>query len=122
MANYGYGDLSGLFGDKYSTQATLNDALMQSQGLMDMERARGQQDLSTATAMGGLQVPWADLGRLQGQGTHTKNVEGVSGASRNIFGQQSAQSMGKAKQKQGIWDMLLGGGGGGGGFLGGLFG
>ncbi|NRA62196.1 MAG: cadherin repeat domain-containing protein, partial [Psychrobium sp.] len=50
-----------------------------------------------------------------GQGTHTKNVEGVSGASRNIFGQQAAQSMGKAKQKQGIWDMLLGGGGSTGG-------
>ena len=28
MANYGYGDLSGLFGDRYSTQATLNDALI----------------------------------------------------------------------------------------------
>jgi len=28
MANYGYGDLSGMFGDKYSTQATLNDALL----------------------------------------------------------------------------------------------
>ena len=28
MANYGYGDLSGLFGDKYSTQASLNDAMI----------------------------------------------------------------------------------------------
>ena len=28
MANYGYGDLSGMFGDRYSTQATLNDALI----------------------------------------------------------------------------------------------
>jgi hypothetical protein len=93
---------------------------MQSQGLMDMERARGQQDLSTAMAMGGAHVPFTESARLYGQGTHTKNVEGVSGASKNIFGQQSAQSMGKAKQKQGIWDMLLGGGGGG--LLGGLFG
>jgi len=89
------------------------------QGLLDAERSRGSQDFATATAMGGLQVPWADLGRLSGQGTHTKNVEGVSGASRNIFGQQAAQSMGRAKQKQGIWDMLLGGSGGG--LLGGLF-
>jgi len=89
------------------------------QGLLDAERARGSQDFATATALGGLQVPWADLGRAHGQGTHTKNVEGVSGASRNIFGQQAMQSLGKAKQKQGIWDMLLGGSGGG--FLGGLF-
>jgi len=69
--------------------------------------------------MGGLQIPFMESGRMYGQGTHTKNVEGVSGASRNIFGQQAAQSMGKAKQKQGIWDMLLGGSGGG--LLGGLF-
>jgi len=96
------------------------DAMAQSQQMLDLERARGSQDLATATAMGGAQLPWADLGRLHGQGTHTKNVEGVAGASRNIFGQQAAQSMGKAKQKQGIWDMLLGGGGGG--LLGGLFG
>jgi len=98
------------------------DAMAQSQSMLDMERARGSQDLSTAMAMGGAQVPFMESGRLYGQGTHTKNVEGVSGASRNIFGQQAAQSMGRAKQKQGIWDMLLGGGGGGGGFLGGLFG
>jgi hypothetical protein len=100
------------------------DAMAQSQQMLDLERARGTQDLATATAMGGLQIPFMESGRMYGQGTHTKNVEGVSGASRNIFGQQAAQSMGRAKQKQGIWDMLLGGGGstGGGGFLSGLFG
>ena len=97
------------------------DAMAQSQSMLDMERARGSQDLGQATAMGGLQIPFMESGRLHGQGTAIGNVEGVSGASRNIFGQQSAQSMGKAKQKQGIWDMLLGGGGGG-GLLGGLFG
>jgi len=96
------------------------DAMMQSQQLMDIERGRGQQDLSTAMAMGGAQIPFMESGRMYGQGTRIGNVEGVSAASRNIFGQQSAQSMGKAKQKQGIWDMLLGGGDGG--FLGGLFG
>jgi len=98
------------------------DAMAQSQSMLDLERARGTQDLATATAMGGLQIPFMESGRMYGQGTQIKNVEGVSGASRNIFGQQAAQSMGKAKQKQGIWDMLLGGGGGGGGLLGGLFG
>ena len=98
------------------------DAMAQSQQMLDLERARGQQDLSTATAMGGLQIPFMESGRMYGQGTQIGNVGGVAGASRNIFGQQAAQSMGKAKQKQGIWDMLLGGGGGGGGFLGGLFG
>ena len=100
------------------------DAMAQSQQMLDLERARGQQDLATATAMGGLQIPFMESGRLTGQGTQIKNVEGIAGASRNIFGQQSAQSMGKAKQKQGIWDMLLGGGGstGGGGLFGGLLG
>jgi hypothetical protein len=81
--------------------------------MLDLERARGSQDLATATAMGGMQLPWADLGRAYGQGTHTENVEGVSDASANIFGQQAAQSMGKAKQRQGVWDMLFGGSGGG---------
>ena len=28
MVNYGYGDLSGMFGDRYSTQAALNDAML----------------------------------------------------------------------------------------------
>jgi len=28
MSNYGYGDLSGMFGDRYSTQAALNDAML----------------------------------------------------------------------------------------------
>jgi hypothetical protein len=96
------------------------DAMAQSQSMLDLERARGQQDLSTAMAMGGVQIPFIQEGRLTGQGTQIRNVEGIAGASKNIFGQQSAQSMGKAKQKQGIWDMLLGGGDGG--FLGGIFG
>ena len=116
---------SGLYGSveesiQRSNAQDFADAMMQGQALVDMERARGQQDLSTAMAMGGAQVPFMESGRMYGQGTHTKNVEGVSAASRNIFGQQAAQSMGRAKQKQGIWDMLLGGSGGG--ILGGLFG
>ena len=114
---------SGLYGSveesiQRSNAQDFNDALMQSQGLLDMERARGSQDLSTAMAMGGAQVPFMESGRMYGQGTAIGNVKGVSGASQNIFGQQSAQSMGKAKQKQGIWDMLLGGGGSSGGLFG----
>ena len=89
------------------------------QGLLDAERARGSQDFSTATALAGLQVPWADLGRAHGQGTRIGNVEGISGASANIANQLATRDMGKAKQKQGLWDMLLGGGSGG--LLGGLF-
>ena len=118
---------SGLYGSveesiQRSNAQDFADAMMQSQSMLDMERARGSQDLSMAMGMGGAQIPFMESGRMYGQGTHTKNVEGVSGASRNIFGQQAAQSMGKAKQKQGIWDMLLGGGGStGGGGGGGLF-
>ena len=69
-----------------SNSMDFNEALMQSQGLMDMERARGSGDLSTAMAMGGAQVPFIQAGTNQGAAIAIKNVEGVSGASRNIFG------------------------------------
>ena len=84
------------------------------QGLLDAERARGSQDFATATALGGLQVPFMESGRLYGQNTSIGNVEGISGASANIANQLATRDMGKAKQKQGLWDMLLGGGSGGG--------
>jgi len=101
-----------------SNSMDFNEALMQSQGLMDMERARGSGDLSTAMAMGGAQVPFIQAGTNQGAAIAIKNVEGVSGASRNIFGVGAAQSMGNQKRKKGIWDSLLGSGGA----LSGLFG
>ena len=120
---------AGLYGQveesiQRSNAQDFNDALMQSQGLLDMERARGQQDLSTAMAMGGAQVPFMESGRMYGQGTHTKNVEGVSGASANIANQLASRDYGKTK---GLWDMLgssSGGssGGSGGGLLGSLLG
>jgi hypothetical protein len=91
-----------------------NNAFSQSQALYDMERARQTGDLSTATALGLKQIPYITAGTQQGAAIPIKNVEGVSGASRNIFGVQSAASMGNAKRKQGIWDSLLGGGSGGG--------
>ena len=94
------------------------DAMMQGQSLLDMERARGSQDLSQAASMGGLQVPFMESGRMYGQGTHTKNVEGVSGASANIANQLASRDYGKRK---GLWDMM-GGGGGGGNLLGGMLG
>jgi len=98
-----------------------NQAMMQSQQLLDMERARQQGDLATATALGLKQIPYIQAGTQQGASIPIKNVEGVSGASRNIFGVQAAESMGSSKRKKGIWDSLLGGGTGG-GLLGGLFG
>ena len=90
------------------------DALMQSQSLLDMERGRGQQDLSTAMAMGGVQIPFITEGRLTGQGTQIRNVEGVSGASANIANQLASRDYGKRK---GLWDMMGGAGGGGGGLF-----
>jgi len=90
------------------------DALMQSQSLMDMERARGQQDLSTAMAMGGVQIPFIQEGRLTGQGTQIRNVEGISGASANIANQLASRDYGKRK---GLWDMMGGAGSGGGGLF-----
>tara|TARA_B100001094_G_scaffold326559_1_gene382945 strand:+ start:646 stop:1521 length:876 start_codon:yes stop_codon:yes gene_type:complete len=95
-----------------------NNAFAQSQQLYDMERARQTGDISTAMAMGQKQIPYIQAGTNQGRAIPIKNVEGVSGASRNIFGVESGLSMGKAKQKKGIWDSLLGSGG----LLGGIFG
>ena len=90
-----------------SNSMDFNDALMQSQGLMDMERARGSGDLSTAMAMGGAQIPYIQAGTNQGAAIPIKNIEGISGASRNIFGVGAAESMGNQKRKKGIWDSLL---------------
>lgn len=101
-----------------SNSMDFNDALMQSQGLLDMERARGSGDLSTAMAMGGAQIPFIQAGTNQGAAIEVANVGGVSGASKNIFGVGAAQSMGNQKRQKGIWDTLLGSGGA----LGGLFG
>lgn len=95
-----------------------NNAFAQAQQLYDMERARETGDLATATALGLKQIPYIQAGTKQGQAIPIRNVEGVSGASRNIFGVESGLSMGKAKQKKGIWDSLLGSGG----LLGGIFG
>ena len=102
-------------------QQLLANALAQSQGILDAERGRQTQDLSNALTMAGQQNQMMDAGRAYGQGIGVGNVEGVSGASRNIFGQQAARDMGKFKQQKGIWDMLLTGGESGGGLLGSLF-
>ena len=101
-----------------SNSMDFNDALMQSQGLMDMERARGSGDLSTAMAMGGAQIPYITAGTNQGAAIPIENVAGVSGASKNIFGVGAGEYAGNQKRKKGIWDSLLGSGG----VLGGLFG
>jgi hypothetical protein len=101
-----------------SNAMDFNDALMQSQGLMDMERARGSGDLSTAMAMGGAQIPYIKAGTNQGGAIEIGNVAGVSGASKNIFGVAAGEYAGNQKRKKGIWDSLLGDGG----FLGGLLG
>ena len=101
-----------------SNAMDFNDALMQSQGLMDMERARGSGDLSTAMAMGGAQIPYITAGTNQGAAIEIGNVAGVSGASKNIFGVAAGEYAGNQKRKKGIWDSLLGDGG----FLGGLLG
>ena len=95
-----------------------NNAFAQSQQLYDMERARQTGDISTAMAMGQKQIPYIQAGTNQGRAIPIKNVEGVSGASRNIFGVESNLSAGKAQKKKGIWDSLLGSGG----LLGGIFG
>jgi len=106
---------AGIFGSveeaiQRSNAQDFADAMMQGQSLVDLERTRGSQDLSTATAMGGLQLPFITEGRLTGQGTQIKNVEGVSLASANIANQLASRD---ASKRKGLWDMMGGGGGGG---------
>jgi len=102
-----------------SNSMDFNDALMQSQGLMDMERARGSGDLSTAMAMGGAQIPFIQAGTQQGNAIKIENVSGVSDASANIANLMGIQAGSKQK---GLWDAMGSGGGGGlGGLLGGSY-
>ena len=100
-----------------SNAMDFNDAMAQSQAMFDMERKRGQEDLSTAVALGTKQIPYITAGTNQGSAIKIGNVAGVSAASRNIANQLAGQDYGK---KKGLWDMLGSGGTGGGG--GGLFG
>ncbi len=100
-----------------SNAMDFNDAMAQSQAMFDMERKRGQEDLSTAVALGTKQIPYITAGTNQGSAIKIGNVAGVSAASRNIANQLAGQDYSK---KKGLWDMLGSGGTGGGG--GGLFG
>jgi hypothetical protein len=108
-----------------SNAMDFNDAMAQSQAMFDMERRRGQEDLSTAVALGTKQIPYITAGTNQGKAIEIGNVAGVSGASRNIANQLATQDYSKRK---GLWDMLgsggTGGSGGGGlfGMLGSIFG
>jgi len=120
LGSTGGSELYGSVEDSIAAADTdaFNNAFAQSQSLYDMERARQTGDISTAMAMGTKQIPYIQAGTNQGRAIPIKNVEGVSGASRNIFGVESGLSMGNAKRKKGIWDSLLGSGG----LLGGIFG
>jgi hypothetical protein len=91
-----------------SNAMDFNDAMAQSQAMFDMERKRGQEDLSTAVALGTKQIPYITAGTNQGAAIKIGNVAGVSAASRNIANQLAGQDYGKRK---GLWDMLGGGGG-----------
>ena len=120
LGSTGGSELYGSVEDSIAAADTeaFNNAFAQSQQLYDMERARETGDLATATALGLKQIPFIQAGTNQGRAIPIKNVEGVSGASRNIFGVESNLSAGKAQRKKGIWDSLLGSGG----LLGGIFG
>ena len=91
------------------------DAMMQGQQLLDMERARGQQDLATATAMGGMQIPFIKAGTQQGAAIPIGNVEGVSLASANIANLMGIQ---QGSKRKGLWDAMgMGGTSSGGGLF-----
>ena len=106
-----------------SNAQDFNDAMMQSQNMMDLERARGSGDLATAMAMGGAQIPYIQSGTQQGGSIAIGNEGGVSDASANIANLMGIE---QGSKRKGLWDAMgmAGGGGGGGilGMLGGLFG
>ena len=65
MANYGYGDLSGMFGDRYSTQATLNDAMLREAASLGQLSSYGMGQASTYYQAAGGGTP---LGSMLTQG------------------------------------------------------
>ncbi len=111
---------AGLYGQVEESIARSNamdfqEAMMQGQQLLDMERGRGLQDITTAMAMGKQQIPFIQAGTQQGAAIPIGNVEGVSLASANIA---NLMGIGQAKQKKGLWDAMgMGGTSGGGGGL-----
>lgn len=123
LGSTGGSELYGSVEDSIAAADTdaFNQAMMQSQQLLDMERARQQGDLASATALGLKQIPYIQAGTQQGASIPIKNISGVSNASNMIYGAAAGTAMGDAKKKKGIWDSLLGGGTGG-GLLGGLLG
>jgi len=90
-----------------SNAMDFNDAMAQSQAMFDMERKRGQEDLSTAVALGTKQIPYITAGTNQGAAIEIGNVAGVSSASRNIANQLAGQDY---SRKKGLWDLLGGSG------------
>ena len=111
---------AGLYGQVEESIARSNamdfqEAMMQGQQLLDMERARGQQDLSTATAMGGMQIPFIQAGTAQGAAIPIGNVSGVSDASANIANLMGIE---QGSKRKGLWDAMgMGGTSGGGGLF-----
>tara|TARA_R110002051_G_scaffold4093_1_gene21581 strand:+ start:712 stop:1920 length:1209 start_codon:yes stop_codon:yes gene_type:complete len=98
-----------------SNAQDFNDAMMQSQNMMDLERARGSGDLATAMAMGGAQIPYIQSGTQQGGSIAIGNVEGVSDASANIANLMGIE---QGSKRKGLWDAMgMAGGGGGGGMF-----
>ena len=61
MANYGYGDLSGMFGDKYSTQASLNDAMRREAHSMGQLSSYGMGQASTYYQAAGGGTPMGSM-------------------------------------------------------------
>lgn len=113
---------AGLYGQVEESIARSNaqdfaDAMMQGQQLLDMERGRGLQDISTAMSMGKQQIPFIQAGTQQGAAIPIGNVEGVSLASANIA---NLMGIGQANKKKSLWDAM--GMGSGGGILGGIVG
>jgi hypothetical protein len=61
MANYGYGDLSGMFGDRYSTQATLNDAMLREAHSMGQLSSYGMGQANTFYQAAGGGTPMGSM-------------------------------------------------------------
>jgi len=85
-------------------QQALANALTQSQGILDAERARQASDMSNALTMAGQQNEMMAQGADYGQYQPPKDiVSGLSLTSSNIGAQQATRDYG---MKKNIWDML----------------
>jgi hypothetical protein len=108
MANYGYGDLAGLFGDKYSTQATLNDAMLREAHSMGQLSSYGMGQASTYYQAAGGGTPLGSmLTQQHPMMQRQKILDAIQKAFPNPDTPQELNKLAAELAKNGFGDMAM---------------